>query len=292
MTDLASDSYPPSGRSKIVVPILIGAVVALAIFAVYLFVQVDRTKTDVAKLRESLMTEISNMRATSSVTTEAQKKHLDTLRVQLESARRNAALAVGQAKTEAVRHAEDLGKRLEEEQQKQQQMVATELSQVKEAASSANTKIANVSSDVTSVRNEVASTKSELDKTIATLKTVQGDLGVQSGLIATNSKELSALRTLGERNYFEFDLTKSKELRKIGDVTMRLKKADPKRNRYTIELVADDKLVEKKDRAVNEPVQFYVARARLPYEVVVNEIKKDQVVGYLATPKVQVGRNQ
>jgi hypothetical protein len=138
----------------------------------------------------------------------------------------------------------------------------------------------------------VASTKSELDKTIATLKTVQGDLGVQSGLIATNSKELSALRTLGERNYFEFDLTKSKELRKIGDVTMRLKKADPKRNRYTIELVADDKLVEKKDRAVNEPVQFYVARARLPYEVVVNEIKKDQVVGYLATPKVQVGRNQ
>jgi hypothetical protein len=171
-------------------------------------------------------------------------------------------------------------------------MVATELSQVKEAASSANTRIASVSSDVTTVRNEVASTKSELDKTIATLKTVQGDLGVQSGLIATNSKELSALRTLGERNYFEFDLTKSKELRKIGDVTMRLKKADPKRNRYTIELVADDKLVEKKDRAVNEPVQFYVARARLPYEVVVNEIKKDQVVGYLATPKVQVGRNQ
>jgi chromosome segregation ATPase len=274
------------------VPILIGAVVALAIFAVYLFVQVDRTKTDVAKLRESLMTEISNMRATSSVTTEAQKKHLDTLRDQLESARRNAALAVGQAKTEAVRHAEDLGKRLEEEQQKQQQMVATELSQVKEAANSANTKIASVSSDVTTVRNEVASTKSELDKTIATLKTVQGDLGVQSGLIATNSKELSALRTLGERNYFEFDLTKSKELRKIGDVTMRLKKADPKRNRYTIELVADDKLVEKKDRAVNEPVQFYVARARLPYEVVVNEIKKNQVVGYLATPKVQVGRNQ
>jgi chromosome segregation ATPase len=271
---------------------LIGAVVALAIFAVYLFVQVDRTKTDVAKLRESLMTEISNMRDASTVTTEAQRKHLDTLRDQLEAARKTAALAAGQAKTEALRHAEELAKRLEEEQQKQKQMVATELSEVKEAASSANTKIASVSSDVNTVRSEVASTKSELDRTIAALKSVQGDLGVQSGLIATNAKELAALRSLGERNYFEFDLTKSKEMRKIGDVTMRLKKADVKRNRYTIELVADDKLVEKKDRSVNEPVQFYVARARLPYEVVVNEVRKDQIVGYLATPKVQVGRTQ
>ncbi len=292
MTDIGTDLYPPSGRSKIVLPVLIGAVVALAIFAVYLFVQVDRTKTDVAKLRESLMTEISNMRDASTVTTEAQRKHLDTLRDQLEAARKTAALAAGQAKTEALRHAEELAKRLEEEQQKQKQMVATELSEVKEAASSANTKIASVSSDVNTVRSEVASTKSELDRTIAALKSVQGDLGVQSGLIATNAKELAALRSLGERNYFEFDLTKSKEMRKIGDVTMRLKKADVKRNRYTIELVADDKLVEKKDRSVNEPVQFYVARARLPYEVVVNEVRKDQIVGYLATPKVQVGRTQ
>ena len=292
MTDIGTDLYPPSGRSKIVLPVLIGAVVALAIFAVYLFVQVDRTKTDVAKLREALMTEVSNLRASSTVTTETQRKNLDSLRDQLEAARRTAALAAGQAKTEALRHAEELAKRLEEEQQRQKQMVATELSVVKEAASSANTKIASVSSDVTTVRSEVASTKSELDRTIAALKSVQGDLGVQSGLIATNAKELAALKSLGERNYFEFDLTKSKEMRKIGDVTMRLKKADVKRNRYTIELVADDKLVEKKDRSVNEPVQFYVARARLPYEVVVNDVRKDQVVGYLATPKVQVGRTQ
>lgn len=292
MTDIGSELSPTSGRSKLVVPVLIGAVVALAIFAAYLFVQVDRTKTDVAKLRESLMTEISNLRASSTVTTETHRKHLDSLREQLESARRTAALAAGQAKTDALRHAEELAKRLEEEQQKQRQMVATELSEVKEAATSANTKIASVSSDVNTVRSEVASTKSELERTIAALKSVQGDLGVQSGLIATNAKELAALRALGERNYFEFNLTKSKEMRKVGDITMRLKKADVKRNRYTIELVADDKLVEKKDRTVNEPVQFYVARARQPYEVVVNEVKKDQIVGYLSTPKVQTGRAQ
>jgi hypothetical protein len=129
-----------------------------------------------------------------------------------------------------------------------------------------------------------------LDKTIAELKTVRGDLGVQSGLIATNSKELSALRTLGERNYFEFNITRSKEYRKVGDISVRLRKADTKRNRYTVEVLADDKRVEKKDKNVNEPVQFYVARARQPYELVVNEVRKNQIVGYLATPKVQAVR--
>lgn len=65
---------------------------------------------------------------------------------------------------------------------------------------------------------------------------------------------------------------------------------DLKKNKYTLELVADDKRVEKKDKNVNEPVQFYVAKARQPYELVVNEVKKDQIVGYLATPKVQQSR--
>jgi len=279
-----------AGRSRVVTAVLIGAVAALVVFAIYLFVQLDNTKTELAKLRETLMTEISNMRETSSVTTEASRKHMESLRGQLEAARRTAAVAVGQARTEAVRHADELAKRLALEQEKQQQQVKRELTEVKEAASSANTRIASVSSDVTSVRTEVASTKSELEKTIATLKSVQGDLGVQSGLIATNARELAALKTLGERNYYEFDILKSKEMRKVGEVALRLKKADTKRNRYTIEVVADDKTVEKKDRTVNEPVQFYVARARVPLEIVVNEVRKNQIIGYLAAPKVQQTR--
>jgi hypothetical protein len=70
-----------------------------------------------------------------------------------------------------------------------------------------------------------------------------------------------------------------------------LKKTDPKRNKYTIEVLADDKTTEKKDRTVNEPVQFYTLKAKQPYEIVVNSVKKDQIVGYLATPKDQVSRN-
>jgi hypothetical protein len=70
-----------------------------------------------------------------------------------------------------------------------------------------------------------------------------------------------------------------------------LKKTDAKRNKYTVEVYADDKRTEKKDRNINEPVQFYVAKARQPYELVVNEVGKDVVKGYLATPKDQIARN-
>ena len=113
---------------------------------------------------------------------------------------------------------------------------------------------------------------------------------MQSGLIATNAKELSALRELGERNYVEFKITKSKAPQKVGDVSVLLKSVDIKKNKYTIELIADDKSTEKKDRSLNEPVQFLMAKARQPYELVVNDIKKDLIAGYVSVPKVQVPR--
>jgi chromosome segregation ATPase len=281
----------PSGRSsKIILAVLYGAVIALSIATVYLFVQVDKMRTEVAHMRDSVLNEITNLRDSSSVTSQSNRKHIEALREELETARRTAAVAAGEAKTTALRHAEDLTRRLAEAQQKQQQAIRSEISTVRQETSDANTRIGDVSKDVTAVRSEISSTKSELDKTIAELKSMRGDMGVQSGLIATNSKELAALRTLGERNYFEFNVSRSKEFRKIGDISLKLKKADTKRNRYTIEVVADDRKVEKKDKNINEPVQFYVARARLPYEIVVNEVRKNQIVGYLATPKVRTSR--
>ena len=104
-------------------------------------------------------------------------------------------------------------------------------------------------------------------------------------MIATNAQELQALRRLGERNYFEFKIGKSKDRQRVGDITVLLKKTDPKKNKYTVEVLADDKLTTKTDKSVNEPVQFYTSKAKQPYELVVNQINKDQIVGYLATPK-------
>jgi len=140
------------------------------------------------------------------------------------------------------------------------------------------------------VKTQVTATQEELQKTISDLKSARGDLGVQSGLIATNASELQALRRLGERNYFEFKLGKTKAPQRVGDVTLLLKSTDPKKNKYTVDVMADDKLTEKKDKNLNEPVQFYTSKAKQPYEIVVNSVQKNLIVGYLSTPKEQATR--
>ena len=196
----------------------------------------------------------------------------------------------GQSKAEAIARAEQIGRKIEVEQAKVQQQVSSEISDVKQTAKEANAKIADVSTDVGGVKTQVTATQEELQKTIADLKSAKGDLGVQSGLIATNASELQALRRLGERNYFEFKLGKTKAPQRVGDVTLLLKSTDPKKNKYTVDVMADDKHTEKKDKNINEPVQFYTSKAKQPYELVVNEVRKDLIVGYLSTPKEQSSR--
>jgi chromosome segregation ATPase len=176
-------------------------------------------------------------------------------------------------------------------QEQAQQQLKSDISQVKDATESANTKISQVGTEVTTVKGDVAATRSELEKTVADLKRATGELDGHSVLIATNQKELTALRTLGERNYIEFTVHKSKQAQKVGDVALVLKNADPKKNRYTIDLTADDKTVEKRDRVINEPLQFMTSKAKQPFELVVNDIKKDTIAGYLSVPKVLNTRN-
>lgn len=295
MSPTPSYQEPPQ-RSGLMTALVAGAIIALVGANIYLFVQLDHMKTDLAQTHDKLLTELSNLRDASSVNTASQQRHLETLKEELEAARAQARdqarTMSSQAKAEAAAHADQLAKQLQAEQAKVQQQVSTEISDVKQTATQANTKIGEVSSDVGNLRSQATATQSQLDKTIADLKSTKGDLGVQSGLIATNATELAALKRLGERNYFEFKLGKEAEKKpqRVGDITIQVKKLDPKRNKYTINVMADDKLTEKKDRSVNEPIQFYTSKARQPYEIVVNSVQKNLLVGYLSTPKDQTTR--
>lgn len=291
---MASPNYnfpPPQDNSlKQKFAILFGAVIALLIANVVLYFQLEGAKEEIAKVREGLAAEVSSLRETSAATAQAQRRTVESLRDQLDAAQRQASMAAGQAKIDATRRAEELAARLQAAQEEQKRLVQDEFSAVKAAAAATETKVSEVKSEVAKVDTKIDSTKSELDRTIADLKRVTGDLGIQSGLIATNSAELAALKALGERNYFDINLVKTKDPVKVGDILVKLKKTDQRRNRYTIEVTADDKLTEKKDKTVNEPVQFLVAGARQPYEIVINQVGKDRIVGYLATPKVREPR--
>ena len=295
---MGDSSLDPSGTSGAKIPVLFGAVVALVGASLYQFYEVRQVRAELETTREALLDQISKVHETSSVSSKTNRESVDSLKSQMAEARRQASILAGQAKLDATKHADELADKLEKMQQEETakmtekvSAVSGDVSKVRDDANTTKTRVGEVSSDLAVVKTDAAATKSELEKTIADLKSTRGDLGVQSGLIATNGKELAALRSLGERNYTEFRLTKEKEPRKVGDIQMRLKSADAKKNRYTIELIADDKLVEKKDKTINEPVQFMLSRATLPFEIVVNEVKKDMISGYVAAPKVQQARS-
>jgi len=281
------------GGGGVKTAILFGAILALVGATGYQYYQLNGLRSELEDMRDQIASQISTIHETSTVSTQTNKRSVDALKTQVDEARRQASLLAGEAKVAADKHADDLAAKLEREQADQAQRVtavATEVSGVKTEAEATKSRVGEVSGEVTTVKGDLATTKAEQEKLVADMKSARGDMGIQSGLIATNSKELGALRALGERNYVEFKLAKEKTPRKVGDIQLRLKAADPKRNRYTIEVVADDKLVEKKDKTINEPVQFMLSRATLPYEIVVNDVKKDFIAGYVASPKVQQTR--
>jgi hypothetical protein len=114
---------------------------------------------------------------------------------------------------------------------------------------------------------------------------MKGDLSDHTSLIARNAGELELLKHKGDRNYYEFTLSKG-DKKPVGTVSLELKKADLKKSRFTIDVYADDRRYEKKDRNVDEPMQFYSGKEPALYEIVVNNINsKNQVSGYLSTPK-------
>jgi hypothetical protein len=203
-----------------------------------------------------------------------------------------ATAAAQHAKVEAVSHADKLAERIGEERQSQHKEVVGELGQIKQTEAATSARINDVSADIAVIKDEVASTRQELQQTVAELKRVTGDLGVQSGYIATNARELQALKLLGERNYFDFHIERTGKPQRVGDVSIILRKTDAKRSKYTLDVLTGDTRTEKKEKGVNEPVQFYISKGRPPCEIVVNEVQKDYIIGYLAAPKeLVVARN-
>ena len=145
--------------------------------------------------------------------------------------------------------------------------------------------VAGVKTDVGGVKTDVATTKSDLEATKTQLKSMKGDEGVMSGLIATNHDELEILKHRGDRTYLEFSLQKGAKPTLISTVKLQLKKADEKHSKYTLLVSSDDRNIEKKDKSIDEPVQFYNGKDPVLYELVVNVIEKNRVSGYLSIPK-------
>ncbi len=178
--------------------------------------------------------------------------------------------------------ARTLAQNIRDTQKESDEKLTAQIGQVKQDT---DTKIGAVSTDLTGAKGDISATKQDLEATKAKLTSTVGDLGVQSGLIARNQEELDQLKRQGERNIFELHLTKSKTPTHVGPIQVTLTKTDPKKFKYTLMVIADDKTIEKKDKTADEPVQFYIHGVPRPYEIVVFDVTKDKVNGYLSTPK-------
>jgi len=194
-----------------------------------------------------------------------------------------------------------MAQRMKQQQELVEQKMATELAskasstdvdtlrkesanKLAEVQQEANTKLGSVSNDVSGVKEDLASARRDFSRDLTDVKNVLSDG------IARNATELAQLRQKGEREYIEFDLRKNQKtpFERIGDIQIALTKTDVKKHKYSVMIQADDNRLEKKDRTTNEPVQFLVGRDQLRYEIVINSVSKDEIRGYLSTPKNKI----
>jgi len=145
--------------------------------------------------------------------------------------------------------------------------------------------VASVKTDVGGVKTDVATTRSDLEATKAQMQSMKGDEGVMSGLIATNHDQLEVLKHKGDRTYVEFTLTKGAKPTLLSPIKLKLEKVDVKHARFNLVVSSDDRDIEKKDKTIDEPVQFYSGKDPVLFELVVNSIDKNKVSGYLSMPK-------
>ncbi len=200
------------------------------------------------------------------------KGHIDVTEQKMH--RTQSELANARSRAESIR----------KDQQAADQKLAEQLSAAQQES---NTKINAVATEVGGAKKDIEATRSDLEATKGRLERANGDMGVMSGLIAHNRDDLEELKRRGDRNYYEFKIAKSKTAQKVGPVQVTLNKVDQKKSKYTVTVFVDDRSIEKKDKTAGEPVQFYVrGGSRMPpYEFVVFEVGKNQITGYLSTPK-------
>jgi FlaG/FlaF family flagellin (archaellin) len=258
-----SDVPQHEGGSPVVRTILMVVAVVYMIGSVIFMVQAQGRINEMEKKQAAAQEEIahSNAQMKASLNVLADKAGMN----HKELSKKASELQAKERETESRLKAD------EETTKQQFGAVTTEVNGVKG-------EVGKVTADVTDTKNDLAVTKGKLEHAI-------GDLNKHSELIATSHDELEMLKHRGDRDYFEFTLKKDKDPTHLSIVSLQLKKTDPKKSKFTLYVLAEDKKIEKKDRTINEPLQFYTGRDRALFEVVVNSVDKNTVTGYLSTPK-------
>jgi hypothetical protein len=260
----------PNPRPNLLRNVLIAAGLIYVIASLYLLVDAH---SRVEKLEQAQQASSSDIKTLT--------KRLATTESNLKVSTQELGARLGMTEQDLQKRMAERAEQLEKQQHAAEQRITQEhrqaMNQVSGEVAGVKTQLGATENDLAATKSDLASTKERLDRTI-------GDQNVMSGLIAHNSQDLEYLKHKGDRNYYEFTLRKG-AMTPVSTVSLQLKKADSKRGKFTLNVRADDRMIEKKDRTMLEPMQFYTGRDRMLYEIVVFTVDKDKVTGYLSTPK-------
>ncbi len=245
---------------------------ALAVGEIYSIKQIDAVRDSVTAAQTKQRADLEGQLASKVAAVEnSSAQALESMKTELDKTAEHMGSTGKQ-----LQHARTLVTQL----QKQQEDQANELKQ--EIATKADQQ------QLGALTEDVSATKTDLEQTKKAVNDTRSDLGMARSefgtLIARNHDDVEQLRKMGERDYFEFTLPRNKQ-QTVAGIGLVLKKANVKRHRFNMNLVADDMTIEKKDRTVNEPIFFAVKDSRRFYELVVNQVSTDQIKGYISTPK-------
>jgi multidrug efflux pump subunit AcrA (membrane-fusion protein) len=255
-----------SGQGRVLQYVLLAIAVIYVVASLYLLFDMRKRMTAMEQKQQAMETEQAALNNRIHATSSEFKQALST--------------EVGMTKAEIAQRAAEL----ERQQKASAAKLSAAQSQQGQQIAAVNTEVSGVKTEVGAAETDIQKTQTDLAATNAKLEHAMGDLGVQSGLIAHNSSELEMLKRKGERNYYDFTLAKNART-PVSTISLQLKKVDPKKSKFTLNVIADDKTIEKKDRTILEPLQFYTGRDRMLYEVVVFKADKNSISGYLSTPK-------
>ncbi|HEY6253204.1 MAG TPA: hypothetical protein VI685_24885 [Candidatus Angelobacter sp.] len=262
-----ADGAQPEGGSPIVrnILLILGGIyiIATVVFGVMAFSRIDDLERRQNAKEEELLKKVEESNSQNRASVDALMQKMGMTRQDL--TKRAAAL--------------------QREQKEIASKVEAEAEQTKQQFCAVSGAVTGVKTDVVKVKDDVTATRTDLEATKAKLEHAIGDLNKESELIATTHGELEVLKHRGDRNYYEFTLIKGKDTSHVATVGLQLKSTDSKKGQFTLYVLADDKKIEKKDKSINEPLQFYTGKDHNLFEVVVNSVDKNKVSGYLATPK-------
>jgi hypothetical protein len=261
-----------------------GAAAVLFAADAYLMRQIHGFSQDVTRMERSMVADLGRIRQEAAEANDAHHDGIEVLAAELVAAKYETAAEAGDARTDAQRYAERLAKRVVESRRIERRWVDAELTNVREVMDAADESTRRLARDLREVRAASATTRTANAGAATRERLFLSDIGSLKRIAANHRDELAASRAAAARDIFQFVIKKTGEPKEIGGVSILLRHADSKRARYSVEIVAGGRKIEANDRTAHEPVRFYTG-ARAPLELVVDEIGKDEIRGFVSVPR-------